>query len=291
MSSYFFKFLVCLLLVFTQDYAVFASDHLKRFYFVSSNTLNVRSEPTTSAKIVKALKRGEEIKTVQKTADGKWWKIRSPVKGFVYARYITVKERAPSNTASFLDDCPERNKKGQKKDSVLIIGIQYGLATPQSQSLEKGTTIGLTFDQQNSKTPWLGFRLAVNQMDTSIKDKGLTVSLSDFRFSTTSIYFAYRPGFPIFRSEASSSGLVNELRFFPLLGVAAMAARVENKAMNFNETITGGGLIAGGGLMMTWEYLAVGFEYLLIHQKAIFDRSGEMYTGSNQMLLTIGMVF
>lgn len=289
MNSDFFKLFISLLLVLSPACSTVASAPPGPFYFVSSNTLNVRSKPNTSSKIVLALKRGEEVKTVRKTGDGKWWEIRSPVRGFVYAKYIAVKKRGLSQSKPVSKACWEEDRRD--RGSLLMVGIQLGKATPQSRSLENGTTVGLTVDQQHSENSWIGFRLAINRMETVVKDEGLTVSSSDFKFSTTSIYVAYRPGFQIFGSGASSSGLVNDLRVFPLLGVSAITSRLENNTMSYKETSSGAGLIAGGGLITTWETLAIGFEYLLIYQKASFDRSGEMHTGSNQLLLTIGMVF
>ena len=60
----------------------------KRLY-VTAETLNVRREADTGSSVVGRLSEGEEVKAVRKVGSGQWWEIESPVKGFVYARFLS----------------------------------------------------------------------------------------------------------------------------------------------------------------------------------------------------------
>ena len=76
-----------------------------------------------------------------------------------------------------------------------------------------------------------------------------------------------------------------------MFGFGIVDSELENVDTADKETTSGVGLVMGAGLASNWNSLVFGFEYLLINQKSSFTRSGDVYTGSNQILITVAMQF
>ena len=62
--------------------------HLRRY--VKADSLNVRRSPSTSAGVVKRLKKGTRVKVV--ALKGHWRQIAAPARGWVHGKYISTKK-------------------------------------------------------------------------------------------------------------------------------------------------------------------------------------------------------
>lgn len=82
--------------------------------YVTSETLNVRQAATTNSSIVGKLSQGEAVKVVRMTRSGNWWEIESPLKGFVYADFLSEDHDESEHQATV--------SSGSDRDHHFVVG-------------------------------------------------------------------------------------------------------------------------------------------------------------------------
>lgn len=114
---------------------------------VSSGTLNVRSQASTSASVVTSLRKGNYITLISRS--GSWWKVEyaSGKYGYCHASYITVAQGSPATVATQSDRLNVRSGAGtsyavtdklNKGETVLRLSTSNGW----SKVLYHGTKTG-----------------------------------------------------------------------------------------------------------------------------------------------------
>ncbi|MBT4526078.1 MAG: SH3 domain-containing protein [Deltaproteobacteria bacterium] len=256
--------------------------------YVLPKTLQVWSQPDNQSNPIDTLKYLQEVKVVKKTKDGKWWKIASPSAGYVPTVNLISREQQ-NQLVGDQKSCQDALVDVSIDASSLIAGLNFGSAVPQSKIFKTGTATGVFVDQHHALNPWIGFRLALNRMEANYKQDESTTG-SDYKLTVTTSYLAYKPSFRFF-NDTTDFGIINNLRVNGLFGFGIVDSELENVDTADKETTSGVGLVMGAGLASNWNSLVFGFEYLLINQKSSFTRSGDVYTGSNQILITVAMQF
>ena len=83
-------FVVVILLPFSVNAQLFGK---KEYRYVKVKSLNVREDPSSKGKLVGKLEYLEKVQVDKKVNNDKWWKIKSPLNGYVSARYLITKQQ------------------------------------------------------------------------------------------------------------------------------------------------------------------------------------------------------
>ncbi len=120
--------------------------HLRRY--VKASSLNVRRSPSTSAGVVKRLKKGTRIKVV--ALKGKWRQIAAPAKGWVHGKYVSTRK-------------PRSGSSGSVRGSFYGTAYKYGRSYRIALVRIDGKAVAA-----KSAGPFLSMRAAARRSGVSI---------------------------------------------------------------------------------------------------------------------------
>lgn len=150
----------------------------------AKGNVNLRSQPSTSGKIVAKIKKGEKIQVINKHSST-WYEVKtsSGKKGYASSKYITVSGNSSSNSgnsgSSSNGNSNSNTNSSAKIEKVIQTGMKY-LGTPYEFGSDRNTTT--TFDcsdfVRQAYLEGAGIKLPSDSraQGTWIKNKGTAVS-------------------------------------------------------------------------------------------------------------------
>ena len=243
-----------------------------RYMYVKSKTLNVRQKPAAKSTKVGTLINKQEVQVTHRTRDGKWFKISDPFQGFVFATYLTTEGPSESNL-------------------VFIAGIGAGAVMPEDYAFTGVSASSAFIDCHFSKSPWLGFRIGAGSVESFYEPESTLLSGggddNNFQMSSTINYLAYKPTYWV---ELGSNWFEHS-NIYLLLGASQIASIIKNEKYDFQSEESGSGVLAGGGISTNLSLFRLGLQFLYFSRTGEFEQLEEISTGSNQLLLTMGVQF
>lgn len=166
----------------------------------AKGNVNLRSQPSTSGKIIAKIKKGEQVQVLDKSS-GTWYQVKtsSGKKGYASAKYITVSGSSSnqgnggSSSGGSTVDKPSSSAAVEK---VISVGMKY-LGTPYEYGSDRNTTT--TFDcsdfVRQAYLEGAGIKLPSNSRTQGqwIKDKGTDVSkISQLKRGDLVFFMSYK---------------------------------------------------------------------------------------------------
>lgn len=209
---------------------------------------------------------------------------------FRYVQPGTLNRQEPTESNSQKVGTSTYSQAVRKEPLKFIIGIGAGAIIPEDRAFTGRSAYSNFLDLHFGKDPWLGFRLGTGESVSFYEPKIKGAKENQFVLTSTMVYIAYKPT-KWFNLLAQRAGIFDETNMYLLLGAARIQSTLKNEVYEYESKDSGIGSLVGGGLSTNIEFIRVGLEYLYFSRKGKFEQLDKIYTGSNQLLLTMAIQF